>query len=194
MAKYKSVNVEKTYDDIYAQQKKANNKEYEKAKKNAEYEQEQIAREYDAEKADSYVKARLNAKNINEQMAAIGLQQGSGKATSGYSDSQRAAYDNAWRTDVNALSVREQQERDEITQQLIAAGYDRDAANAEALANIRLQQAQAKTDEDRYTRQTERAAEQTEYQKALARAEILGYVKTKEDAKILGVPVGTKIK
>ena len=193
MAKYSATNYEKNYNDIYKQQKKAINAQYNAQKAQADYQKKNIEREYDSARAVSYVQARLNAKSTNEQTAAMGLQRGTGAATSGYSDTQRAAQNNALQSGINALNVEEQQQKEALAQEIINAGYTRDADTAAALAEIKLQQLQTQQGEKQYTYQAEQAAAQEAYQKALNRAKILGYVSTAADAKILGVKKGTKI-
>lgn len=194
MAAYKAQNYDKDYNGILKQQKKAINSEYKKTANNFKAQQEDLKDAYDSARADSYVAAKLNARGANEQTAAMGLQRGAGEATSGYSDVQRTAANNALQSGINKLNTDQRTERDALQRQIIEAGYTRDADVAAAIADIGLKKIGTRQAERQYAASAGQESSQTEYQKALQRAQILGYVATDADAKLLGVPRGTKIK
>ena len=194
MAVYKAQNYDKDYNGILKQQKKAINSEYKKTANNFKAQQEDLKDTYDSARADSYVAAKLNARGANEQTAAMGLQRGAGEATSGYSDVQRTAANNALQSGINKLNADQRTERDALQRQIIEAGYTRDADVAAAIADIGLKKIGTRQQERQYAASAGQESSQTEYQKALQRAQILGYVATDADAKLLGVPRGTKIK
>lgn len=194
MAVYKAQNYDKDYNGILNQQKKAINSEYKKATNALKAQQEDLKDTYDSARADSYVAAKLAARENNEQTAAMGLQRGAGEATSGYSDVQRTAANNALQSGINKLNTDQRTERDALQRQIIEAGYTRDADVAAAIADIGLKKIGTRQAERQYAASAGQESSQTEYQKALQRAQILGYVATDADAKLLGVPRGTKVK
>lgn len=194
MAAYKAQSYDKEYNGILNQQKKAINANYKKAVNGLTAQQEDLKDTYDGARADSYIQAKLNARGANEQTAAMGLQRGTGAATSGYADVQRTAQNNALQSGINRLNTAQQTERDALQRQIIEAGYTRDADTAQAIADIGLKKLGTKQSERQYAASADQAQQGTEYTRALQRAKILGYVATDADAKLLGVPKGTKLK
>lgn len=194
MATYTKKDYTKDFNSISDQRKKAINAQYNATVNDYKNQQKDLAPEYDEKRSDAYVQARLNARSANEQAAAMGLQRSSGAATSGYSDISRTAQNNALQRGINDLNIEQQKQHDELQRQIIEAGYTRDAEVANALADIQLQKLKTQQEENQYAATAEQNKNSAAYSQALSRAQLLGYVASEADAKILGVKKGTRLK
>ncbi len=194
MATYTKKDYTKDFNSISDQRKKAINAQYNATVNDYKNQQKDLAPQYDEKRSDAYVQARLNARSANEQAAAMGLQRGSGAATSGYSDISRTAQNNALQRGINDLNIEQQKQHDELQRQIIEAGYTRDAEVANALADIQLQKLKTQQEENQYAATAEQNKNSAAYSQALSRAQLLGYVASDADAKILGVKKGTRLK
>lgn len=194
MATYSKKDYTKDFNSVSDQRKKAINAQYNAQINDLKNQQKDLSDTYDEKRSDAYVKARLDARSANEQAAALGLQRGAGAATSGYSDISRTAQNNALQRNVNDLNLDQQKEHDELQRQIINAGYTRDAEVANALADIQLEKLKTQQAENQYAATADQNNRTAQYSQALARAQLLGYVASDADAKILGVKKGTKLK
>ena len=194
MAIYNKTDYKKAYNDIYNEQKKAAEAEYKANINELTAQKDELKKAYDEKRANSYIQARLAAKGNEETAAANGLQRGTGAATSGYTDVMRTAANNNIKSNINRLNVQEQRSADELSRQIIAAGYTKDANVARALADIKLKQLNSQQSENQYAASAEADQRNTRYANALNKAQLLGYVATDEDAAILGVKKGTRIR
>lgn len=106
---------------------------------------EDLKKQYDANRGEAYVNARLNAIGNNEALAARGL---SGNLyenpLSGYSETSRVQENTAMRNAINAATLEEQSARDKIADAIIQAGYARDQASAQFVADSMIQEVEAK--------------------------------------------------
>ena len=209
------------YKQAQKYKQKALDAEYAATKANIDAEGKALKGEYDAARNETYVGARKKALAANEALAAQGLSRGTYEVpTSGYAETQRQRQDAALRAGIAEADRQEQSARDGLAQEIINAGYAKDAGMAEYMAGAYIDQINQQTAQQQYQQQydwqreqadianrqwqaqydwqAEQAAiaqqqwqEQQEYQKALDEVNTYGKVLTKASAKILGVPVGT---
>ena len=200
---YKPYDYAKAYQEAERQQRAAEEATYNKLKSNIDYQQGNLGKEYDAQRSGIYTNARVSAIGNNEVQAARGLAGGLyNQPTTGYSESSRIKQNIAMQNALNAASAQEQQERNNLNQMLIEAGYQRDANLANYLASAGIQRANAEAGENQfmanYNFQAMQAAQQAEqyaneqaYNKAITELNTFGKIMTKESAKVLGMPIGT---
>lgn len=107
--------------------------------------QEAAARaEAEQNRRQAYVNGRLSANRNNEQIAALGL--GGNlydNAMSGYSETSRIAADNNMRTNINQVTLAEQNAINEIALKLMEQNATLSMQEAQQLASIQLQAQQA---------------------------------------------------
>ena len=218
---YTPTNYNSAYKEAQKYKKQALDAEYAAAKANVEAEGKALKGEYDAARSETYVGARKNALATNEALAAEGLSRGTYQApTSGYGETVRTKQDVALRSGIAEADRREQSARDGLANQLVQAGYAKDAGLADYMAGAYIDKINAQNAQNQYQQQLawqeeqaniaqnqwqqqydwqaeqariaqEQWQEQQDYQKALDEINTYGKVLTKASAKILGVPVGT---
>ncbi|MBQ9709494.1 MAG: hypothetical protein IJV67_02610 [Clostridia bacterium] len=188
-----AINYRKLYTDTYNQTKTGIDADYKNTLNGINAEEEDLKQAYRQDKSDAYVQAKLNAKSTEERAAAQGLQRGNGEATSGYTDIQRAADRNAMLRNINDLSAAEQGELDSLAMQRVQAKNDRNLQVGQAVNERETNIATAEAQREQTTAAREADEQSTAFTRALQRTQIFGYVATEEDAKILGIPKGTKV-
>ena len=137
--------------------------------------------------------ARISALGQEEKLAASGLSSGNayGAATSGYTETARMSADNQLRSNINKLSAarmqQEQQARTASSSEIAQAKQSYE----NSMANLQVQSAQAKISQYNADRQFQNQTRQFAYTSAMDRWKTYGVV-LPADAKILGVPAGTR--
>jgi len=191
------------YKEAQKYKQQALDAEYSAAKANVEAESRALKGEYDAARSNTYVGARKNALAANEALAAEGLARGTYQApTSGYAETARQRQDTALRAGITEADRREQGARDGLAQQLINAGYAKDAGMAEYMAGAYIDQINQQAAQQQFQTQYDWQAEQAriaqeqwqsqmDYQRAIDELNTYGKILTKASADVLGVPVGT---
>lgn len=100
--------------------------------------------QYNALRSQAYVNRRLGAIGNNELLAAMGLSGNLyGDAASGATETSRISQNIGMRNDVNAITLAEQAERDNLAQALLQARYDAEMNAAQMAAQVNAQRASA---------------------------------------------------
>ena len=216
---YKPADYSKQYTAIGNNLTAARDAQYEAQKQQLTAQKDQLDQEYRAQRSDAYVTAKKNALANNEALASHGLARDMyGKNSSGVSELSRANQDAALLKNINSLNVGQQQATADIDRSIADAGYEKNLAVEQDLADLRIQQLAAQQQEDQFARsynldtynalvsqQTSAAAndiamkELAEQQKqnakanALAEIALYGMVKTDAAAAALGIEKGKKL-
>lgn len=216
---YKPTDYSKQYEAIGNNLTAARDAQFQAQKEQLTAQKDQLAQDGRTQRSEAYVAAKKNALLNNEALAARGLARDMyGANSSGVSELSRANQDAALLKNVNALNVSQQQAAADLDRSIVNAGYEKDLAVAQDLADLRQQQLSAQQQEDRFARSynldtynalvsqqasaaandlalQELAEQQKQNAKANALAEIAlyGAVKTDAAAAALGIKKGTKL-
>ena len=158
--KYTPYDVSKDYAKAEEAYRKAQQAAYDSQKSSIEYQKQQLTQDYRNQRSDVYKNARVNAIGNNEALAARGL---AGNAyqnpRSGASETARINENVNFRNNLNLANRQEQSAKDALAQQLVEAGYTRDASIAEYMAELALQKSSAMREENQFATQFNYQAE-----------------------------------
>lgn len=202
---YTPIDYTQTYDAMAQARRDALDAAYNQQVNELNAQLPEIKNTYDAQRNQTYRNARATALGNNEGLAARGLAGNAYTApVTGYSETSRIAETNALRNALNALNLQQQGQENTIGKEIRQAGYSRDAALAEALANIEQNRIAAQQAENQFganynlnvwraQQEQEQAAAEMAYEKAMNELQMFGRVMTKASANALGIPVGTTL-
>jgi hypothetical protein len=140
--------------------------------------------QYNALRNQAYTTARVAALGNNEMLAAQGLAGAAYAAPqSGYSETSRANQDIALGNALNALTLQQQGTVNDINTQMAAGRLQKDVEWLNADSGLLAEEQQAQTQ-----------AHQLALQKAQQEVQMFGRVMTAEAARVLGVPIGTRMR
>lgn len=161
-----ATNWEQYYDDQYNAYLQALNTQYAAQKAQYEAQLPQIKQAYDAQRGQTYTNARVTALGQNERLASMGL---AGNAysspMSGYSETSRVSQTNALRNALNASTLQQTNAEQGVQNSILQAGYTRDAAAANALADVQARKASALQNQSQFDAQM--AMQQAAQQEAI---------------------------
>ena len=157
---------------------------------------DKLSQQYDSARQQIYRNSLISAQGAREVMAARGL------TSSGVSETSNIRRQIALQNSLNQANLQEQNQKNDIAQKIIQAGYTRDQNMAQYLAQAILSKSNAQAQEHQYAAsynfnawqaQQEADRYQTEfsYNKAMNEVSTFGRIMTKEAADALGLPIGT---
>jgi len=193
---YQKYDYNADYEQAKQQQQKAQDAAYNSAVSELNTQSDKLSQQYDSARQQIYRNSLISAQGAREVMAARGL------TSSGVSETSNIRRQIALQNSLNQANLQEQNQKNDIAQKIIQAGYTRDQNMAQYLAQAILSKSNAQAQEHQYAAsynfnawqaQQEADRYQTEfsYNKAMNEVSTFGRIMTQEAADALGLPIGT---
>lgn len=193
---YQKYDYNADYEQAKQEQQKAQDAAYNSAVSELNAQSDKLSQQYDSARQQIYKNALISAQGAREVMAARGL------TSSGVSETSNIRRQIALQNSLNQANLQEQNQKNDIAQKIIQAGYTRDQNMAQYLAQAILSKSNAQAQEHQYAAsydfnawqaQQEADRYQTEfsYNKAMNEVSTFGRIMTQEAADALGLPIGT---
>ena len=193
---YQKYDYNADYEQAKQEQQKAQDAAYNSTVSELNAQSDKLSQQYDSARQQIYKNALISAQGAREVMAARGL------TSSGVSETSNIRRQVALQNSLNQANLQEQNQKNDIAQKIIQAGYTRDQNMAQYLAQAILSKSNAQAQEHQYAAsydfnawqaQQEADRYQTEfsYNKAMNEVNTFGKIITQEAADALGLPIGT---
>ena len=193
---YQKYDYNADYEQAKQEQQKAQDAAYNSTVSELNAQSDKLSQQYDSARQQIYKNALISAQGAREVMAARGL------TSSGVSETSNIRRQVALQNSLNQANLQEQNQKNDIAQKIIQAGYTRDQNMAQYLAQAILSKSNAQAQEHQYAAsydfnawqaQQEADRYQTEfsYNKAINEVNTFGKIITQEAADALGLPIGT---
>lgn len=193
---YQKYDYNADYEQAKKEQQKAQDAAYNSAVSELNTQSDKLSQQYDSARQQIYRNSLISAQGAREVMAARGL------TSSGVSETSNIRRQIALQNSLNQANLQEQNQKNDIAQKIIQAGYTRDQNMAQYLAQAILSKSNAQAQEHQYAAsynfnawqaQQEADRYQTEfsYNKAMNEVSTFGRIITQEAADALGLPIGT---
>ena len=193
---YQKYDYNADYEQAKQQQQKAQDAAYNSAVSELNAQSDKLSQQYDSARQQIYRNSLISAQGAREVMAARGL------TSSGVSETSNIRRQIALQNSLNQANLQEQNQKNDIAQKIIQAGYTRDQNMAQYLAQAILSKSNAQAQEHQYAasydfnawqaqQEADRYQAELSYNKAMNEVSTFGRIMTQEAADALGLPIGT---
>lgn len=193
---YQKYDYNADYEQAKQEQQKAQDAAYKSAVSELNAQSDKLSQQYDSARQQIYRNSLISAQGAREVMAARGL------TSSGVSETSNIRRQIALQNSLNQANLQEQNQKNDIAQKIIQAGYTRDQNMAQYLAQAILSKGNAQAQEHQYAasydfnawqaqQEAERYQMEFSYNKAMNEVSTFGRIITQEAADALGLPIGT---
>lgn len=193
---YQKYDYNADYEQAKQEQQKAQNAAYNSAVSELNAQSDKLSQQYDSARQQIYRNSLISAQGAREVMAARGL------TSSGVSETSNIRRQIALQNSLNQANLQEQNQKNDIAQKIIQAGYTRDQNMAQYLAQAILSKGNAQAQEHQYAasydfnawqaqQEADRYQMEFSYNKAMNEVSTFGRIITQEAADALGLPIGT---
>ncbi len=193
---YQKYDYNADYEQAKKEQQKAQDAAYNSAVSELNAQSDKLSQQYDSARQQIYKNSLISAQGAREVMAARGL------TSSGVSETSNIRRQIALQNSLNQANLQEQNQKNDIAQKIIQAGYTRDQNMAQYLAQAILSKGNAQAQEHQYAasydfnawqaqQEADRYQMEFSYNKAMNEVSTFGRIITQEAADALGLPIGT---
>lgn len=193
---YQKYDYNADYEQAKKEQQKAQDAAYNSAVSELNAQSDKLSQQYDSARQQIYKNSLISAQGAREVMAARGL------TSSGVSETSNIRRQIALQNSLNQANLQEQNQKNDIAQKIIQAGYTRDQNMAQYLAQAILSKSNAQAQEHQYAasydfnawqaqQEADRYQMEFSYNKAMNEVSTFGRIITQEAADALGLPIGT---
>ena len=193
---YQKYDYNADYEQAKKEQQKAQDAAYNSAVSELNTQSDKLSQQYDSARQQIYRNSLISAQGAREVMAARGL------TSSGVSETSNIRRQIALQNSLNQANLQEQNQKNDIAQKIIQAGYTRDQNMAQYLAQAILSKSNAQAQEHQYAasydfnawqaqQEADRYQAELSYNKAMNEVSTFGRIMTQEAADALGLPIGT---
>ncbi len=193
---YQKYDYNADYEQAKQEQQKAQDAAYNSTVSELNAQSDKLSQQYDSARQQIYKNALISAQGAREVMAARGL------TSSGVSETSNIRRQVALQNSLNQANLQEQNQKNDIAQKIIQAGYTRDQNMAQYLAQAILSKSNAQAQEHQYAasydfnawqaqQEADRYQMEFSYNKAMNEVNTFGRIITQEAADALGLPIGT---
>lgn len=193
---YQKYDYNADYEQAKKEQQKAQDAAYNSAVSELNTQSDKLSQQYDSARQQIYRNSLISAQGAREMMAARGL------TSSGVSETSNIRRQIALQNSLNQANLQEQNQKNDIAQKIIQAGYTRDQNMAQYLAQAILSKSNAQAQEHQYAasynfnawqaqQEADRYQAELSYNKAMNEVSTFGRIITQEAADALGLPIGT---
>ena len=193
---YQKYDYNADYEQAKKEQQKAQDAAYNSAVSELNAQSDKLSQQYDSARQQIYRNSLISAQGAREVMAARGL------TSSGVSETSNIRRQIALQNSLNQANLQEQNQKNDIAQKIIQAGYTRDQNMAQYLAQAILSKGNAQAQEHQYAasynfnawqaqQEADRYQAELSYNKAMNEVSTFGRIMTQEAADALGLPIGT---
>ena len=193
---YQKYDYNADYEQAKQEQQKAQDAAYNSTVSELNAQSDKLSQQYDSARQQIYKNALISAQGAREVMAARGL------TSSGVSETSNIRRQIALQNSLNQANLQEQNQKNDIAQKIIQAGYTRDQNMAQYLAQAILSKSNAQAQEQQYAasydfnawqaqQEADRYQAEFSYNKAMNEVSTFGRIITQEAADALGLPIGT---
>lgn len=193
---YQKYDYNADYEQAKQEQQKAQDAAYNSAVSELNAQSDKLSQQYDSARQQIYRNSLISAQGAREVMAARGL------TSSGVSETSNIRRQIALQNSLNQANLQEQNQKNDIAQKIIQAGYTRDQNMAQYLAQAILSKGNAQAQEHQYAasydfnawqaqQEADRYQMEFSYNKAMNEVSTFGRIITQEAADALGLPIGT---
>ena len=193
---YQKYDYNADYEQAKKEQQKAQDAAYNSAVSELNAQSDKLSQQYDSARQQIYKNSLISAQGAREVMAARGL------TSSGVSETSNIRRQIALQNSLNQANLQEQNQKNDIAQKIIQAGYTRDQNMAQYLAQAILSKGNAQAQEHQYAasynfnawqaqQEADRYQAELSYNKAMNEVSTFGRIMTQEAADALGLPIGT---
>ena len=141
---YQKYDYNADYEQAKQEQQKAQDAAYNSTVSELNAQSDKLSQQYDSARQQIYKNALISAQGAREVMAARGL------TSSGVSETSNIRRQIALQNSLNQANLQEQNQKNDIAQKIIQAGYTRDQNMAQYLAQAILSKSNAQAQEHQY--------------------------------------------